>query len=536
MLLYVKIQGDVMKRNGSLLIVFLFFIHVVRGSSLIEVRPQELIFGIVGIGSATTKNIEIKNLYDSQIIIQNTYLQNGTAFQAEKIINYRLQSGQTKSLTVQFDPTAELFYSDVLIIQVEINSQQYTYRIPIEGVGVHSFFDKLSTPFIVHPGTNESGYYLLSLPGKKRSLIDFLIQNLGKPNTKRWRAFCYQGEWKELKEGEDPDWAEAFFLLQNVSEKALTISDLLTYKDTSYQILLKSGWNLIRNPYLFPVSMEHIGLKKGNTPYFYSYLGTWKLETILYPWYGYAIHVEEDDTLIIRGYEQIKNGSLGKSLLSGLGQIKVKVDSLIDESNYFGFAPHSIMVAKPNFFSTSLQSFFSGENGERSSISLHDKHKKWEFYVQAPEGKEVELIFENLPLPIANKQWILEDNDIEIPLSSHSFYRYTQHHRIHHFILRMKDFSSYRQKNQICTIYPNPGNPMFHIQFKLRQPQRVKILIFNSLGQTIRHLVDEKLVEGVYNVRWSGTNGKGDTVPSGIYFVYFQAGEKRESFKIYLIK
>ncbi len=52
----------------------------------------------------------------------------------------------------------------------------------------------------------------------------------------------------------------------------------------------------------------------------------------------------------------------------------------------------------------------------------------------------------------------------------------------------------------------------------LNQPSEVRIEIVNILGQRITILVNGYKESGNYQVRWDGTDDKGNIVANGIYF------------------
>ena len=74
--------------------------------------------------------------------------------------------------------------------------------------------------------------------------------------------------------------------------------------------------------------------------------------------------------------------------------------------------------------------------------------------------------------------------------------------------------------------YPNPFNPSTTISYQLPKVSSVSLSVFNTLGQQVATLVDEKKEPGYYTVRWNAT------VPSGIYFYRLHAGEFVETKKM----
>jgi len=71
--------------------------------------------------------------------------------------------------------------------------------------------------------------------------------------------------------------------------------------------------------------------------------------------------------------------------------------------------------------------------------------------------------------------------------------------------------------------YPNPFNPSTRIRFALPQESRVRLVIYNLLGQEVNTLVDEHQPIGVHTIEWFGTNRFGEKVSSGVYFYRIEA-------------
>jgi hypothetical protein len=63
-----------------------------------------------------------------------------------------------------------------------------------------------------------------------------------------------------------------------------------------------------------------------------------------------------------------------------------------------------------------------------------------------------------------------------------------------------------------------------------------KLVIYNSLGQAIKTLYQDKLSAGSYEVQWDGRTDFGDNASSGIYFAIFKAGGYSQTGKLLLLK
>lgn len=61
--------------------------------------------------------------------------------------------------------------------------------------------------------------------------------------------------------------------------------------------------------------------------------------------------------------------------------------------------------------------------------------------------------------------------------------------------------------------YPNPFNPKTTIEYELPQFSEVKLTIFNSIGEKVVSLVNEKQTAGYYKINFNGSN-----LNSGVYF------------------
>ena len=65
--------------------------------------------------------------------------------------------------------------------------------------------------------------------------------------------------------------------------------------------------------------------------------------------------------------------------------------------------------------------------------------------------------------------------------------------------------------------YPNPFNPHTRIDYQLAQAGPVSLTIYNTLGQRLRVLVQEKRAAGVHQVAWDGRDASGREVADGVY-------------------
>ena len=84
---------------------------------------------------------------------------------------------------------------------------------------------------------------------------------------------------------------------------------------------------------------------------------------------------------------------------------------------------------------------------------------------------------------------------------------------------------------QLAQNFPNPFNPETQIEYTLIKPQQVKLQIFNTQGQYIETLVDERQSAGVHTVTFEAQQ-----LPSGIYFYRLETEIKNQMRRMLLLK
>jgi alpha-L-fucosidase len=78
--------------------------------------------------------------------------------------------------------------------------------------------------------------------------------------------------------------------------------------------------------------------------------------------------------------------------------------------------------------------------------------------------------------------------------------------------------------------YPNPFNPETAINFQTLEPSRVRLEVYNVLGQKVTTLVDEYRIAGAFSAHWFGQDKSGGCTPSGAYFYRMEVHSPNETF------
>jgi hypothetical protein len=79
--------------------------------------------------------------------------------------------------------------------------------------------------------------------------------------------------------------------------------------------------------------------------------------------------------------------------------------------------------------------------------------------------------------------------------------------------------------------YPNPFNPSTKISFLISKEEFVTLEIFNSLGEKISKLINQRMNAGMHEVTFDASD-----LPSGIYIYKIKAGEYVSSKKLVLLR
>lgn len=88
--------------------------------------------------------------------------------------------------------------------------------------------------------------------------------------------------------------------------------------------------------------------------------------------------------------------------------------------------------------------------------------------------------------------------------------------------------------------YPNPFNPTTVISFDVPgisgKTAHVTLGVYDLRGKLVRELIDSDLTPGSHSAIWDGIDGKGERVPSGVYFYRLSSHDWTSTKKMALIK
>ena len=83
---------------------------------------------------------------------------------------------------------------------------------------------------------------------------------------------------------------------------------------------------------------------------------------------------------------------------------------------------------------------------------------------------------------------------------------------------------------------PNPFNPTTTIGFDLPTADKAQVRIFDVAGREVWNRVIHPVSGGRQNISGKGRDGKGRSLPSGLYFAHVKQGEVYAACKLTLVK
>lgn len=89
---------------------------------------------------------------------------------------------------------------------------------------------------------------------------------------------------------------------------------------------------------------------------------------------------------------------------------------------------------------------------------------------------------------------------------------------------------------ELAQNYPNPFNPTTTIRFGLPDEGRIKLVVYNILGQKVTELINGVRGAGYHTVVWNGRNALGQQVATGVYIYRLETPAGIASRKMLLIK
>jgi len=84
--------------------------------------------------------------------------------------------------------------------------------------------------------------------------------------------------------------------------------------------------------------------------------------------------------------------------------------------------------------------------------------------------------------------------------------------------------------------YPNPFNPRTTIAYAVPKAGPVKMDVYDLRGRHVHNLVDGDQGAGRHQLTWNGTDARGRSVATGVYFVRLRSVDDERTLKVVMVE
>jgi hypothetical protein len=450
------------------------------------------------------------------------------------------------------------YYIKMSINGSEVTLPETNYRENPLSIKVKITSVEIPTPMLAWT------YSLLSIPFdfSGKNFYDEIFRNFGRPDPYSWRILVWSGsDYSELTETNliDLTAGQGFWAISS-SQFNLSFMDIYnTPNNSTYKITLNPGWNIIGDPFLYPVSINNIVYPLGKN-----------VDQVLWKWNGSSYEAEMVNLNPFIGYFIINNESTpvdlfikpvfasltnlvtaknNQSLSTGEWGIKLVVNEENQIKDAAEFGATSAYSKRVNFSKPPVAPGNSAEirlmNGQKSYAKyyyeINEKNMIWNVEVNnLNKNKKNLLSLERTGSLPEGYELIVIDNETGCKVNLNSdciIIPQGAVKKTYKIVAGEKNYINQElttaeiEHYKLFQNYPNPFNPSTNIEYTVPENSFVSLKVYNQLGQVISTLINDNQSKGKYSVKWNAGNN-----PSGIYYYKISAGNYSAMRKMMLIK
>lgn len=400
-------------------------------------------------------------------------------------------------------------------------------------------------------GSDFTAYRLFSLP------FDFgtvLANNLfsGAGDFKKGWRLRYLAGTNTFADAETQslEVSKAYFLITKNNFSILPFGSGKTSRLNYYDyvgIPVKTGWNLIGNPFSFRIAVTKLRVINPNNadlskmPDAYEYIGKsgWVKADYLNPWEGLAVYSDFDTKLQFWvGYTNI--GKISEKYVNNNGNWAAKVivenGETEDAENYFGMQEKALSgkdnydAPEPPIIEEGVSAYFTHPEWNApvqnfsEDIRPISQSGEWPLTVQSGSYKPITITFSGMEnVPDNNKKYLFDtDAKMIYDLNSEKSITIPGFIGEKHYKILVGESSFIQEKSNINLVpsefslaqnYPNPFNPSTNIRFALPVDSHVKIILFDTYGREVKTITNANYKSGYHEVMVNASD-----LSSGVYY------------------
>ena len=518
---------------------------------------------------------------------------------AVKVVFRYRSGGQTSYRSVDAEPSNNSTYK-VLLPAEAVTLQGLEYYFEIQNATetlTTPGLDPVNNPFSMSVGTPGTQspipfqvrqFQMFSVPLQldTTTVKSVLEDDFGPYDPYQWRLFWwYRREYRYVAYNAtdttriffDFKPGRAYWLVSSANRPFDTGRGMTVSLDSMVSVPVDTGWNMIGNPFNFPVRWQDCSLSTDSvtTPYAYESGNSVPDQPVLEPWKGYWIYnwgASEAHLFVPpKSHGMSKAGraraGLVESLTKGewLIQLSAETQTRSDRHNFAGVKTgartgfdafdrpdppavesgvalafdHADWKGHSGSYAADIRG--AGERGHAWRFRVESRNfgediaLNWKFLQTLPEGWEAYLF--DLTEGTSLKLTEAKDKRFKSDKAASGL-------RLFKLVAGSKEYIEGESEGiplepvafRLSQNYPNPFNPETVIHYSIPKNGHATLTVYNALGQRVRTLIDAEVKTGGHEVLWNGRDDSGRSVPSGVYIYRLKTQEAAATRKMILIK
>jgi hypothetical protein len=399
-------------------------------------------------------------------------------------------------------------------------------------------------------------YQLIGIPGNSGLQMSDIV---GGSQGTDWEIYwdngtsaAYPDYYVRLKTGDSRFNAltgKAFWLLHLgdwvLGSRSVSTAVLDTGGNATISLTAGAGFNLITNPFLFPIPWSRVTSANGITDSITAWSSTgWVRSASFDPYKGYLFFNGSGRTsLRVPLNVTLPKSGLDKSPEPGSWRIGViaRCGTYIDQTTSFGISPDALPgldgyeQRKPRHFTEIPDVYFRRQEWDAKFPEFATDVRSpltalgvWDLSVRSEEMKRVEIEFRDVDRVPAGFDVMILDESAGYAQDLRISPAYALNPRSALTILKVAVGKPGDVRALAASIvpdrfalrqnYPNPFNPSTVIPVDIPAPSYVLLEIYDLLGRRVVVLFAGDISTGRHYFTWNGTGGTGAVISSGVYF------------------
>ena len=293
-----------------------------------------------------------------------------------------------------------------------------------------------------------------------------------------------------------------------------TATGTIVFSDT---ISVDSGWNLIGS-LSYPIAAASVTSLPPDIveSKYFGWNGYYTIDDSLLPWRGYWVKAQQAGQLVLTLHGEKSHKQSVSNVFSKAGKIS------FEDRN--GHSQTLYVIEKSNGGFVSLENYCLPPLPPEGAFDIRFSSGRFLDQIDDKNDLVLPILVRGAAYPLEVRWEIpgrftsisLTAGETRIPLSADGRMKISSEEGLLQLVSGSS--GSIPKEYGLLQNYPNPFNPTTTIKYQLPTDSRVKLDVYNILGQLVARLVDETQSAGFRQVGWNASN-----VGSGVYICQIHA-------------